>query len=239
MDLGERITEALHFQTAFTVHAGPWDIPITETVIVTWAAMAILIIASLVLTRKMEMVPRGAQTLMEGFVGFLNGFAKEHFGHAHYRYAPYIGTIFLFLATANLLPLLSPVGAFGVEPTFSIKPPTRDINLTSALAILSILIVLFSGLKARGIVGWLKHLAHPVPMMIPFNLMEYVVRPVSLSLRLFGNVLGAFIIMRLIEAVAPIGIPPIFSLYFDILDGLIQALVFTFLTSLFVAEAIE
>jgi F-type H+-transporting ATPase subunit a len=239
MDLGEKITEALHFKTIFTLRAGGLDIPITETVIVTWIAMAILIIGSLLLTRNLRKIPQGPQILLEAFVGGINGFAKEQFGHSHYRYAPYIGTVFLFLATANLLPLFSPVGAFGIEPAFSIKPPTRDINLTSALALLSILLVLFSGLRARGIVGWLQRLAHPVPMMIPFNLMEYIVRPVSLSLRLFGNVLGAFIIMRLIEAVAPIGLPPVFSLYFDILDGLIQALVFTFLTSLFVAEAIE
>jgi F-type H+-transporting ATPase subunit a len=135
--------------------------------------------------------------------------------------------------------VLSPVGAFGFEPLFVIKPPMRDINVTAALALVSIGIVLVSGFRARGVVGWFKHLAHPIGFMIPFNLLEYIVRPLSLCLRLFGNILGAFIIMRLIEAVAPIGIPPLLSLYFDILDGLIQALVFTFLTTLFIAQAIE
>jgi F-type H+-transporting ATPase subunit a len=76
-------------------------------------------------------------------------------------------------------------------------------------------------------------------MMLPFNLMEYVIRPTSLCLRLFGNILGGLIIMRLIEAVAPVAVPPVISLYFDFLDGLIQALVFAFLTTLFVAEAVE
>jgi len=172
-------------------------------------------------------------------VEFLNSFSKEQFGHHWVGYAPYIGTVFLFLILANTISMFTPVGAFGFEPLFVIKPPTRDINLTSALAILSIGIVLVSGLRTHGIVGWLKRLAHPVPMMIPFNLMEYLIRPLSLSLRLFGNIMGAFIIMILIEAVAPIGVPPILSLYFDVIDGLIQALVFTFLTTLFVAEAIE
>lgn len=239
MDLGERLMEALEFKTVFTLRIAGRELPITETVVVCWVVMGILIIGSLLITRNLREVPKGPQVFLEAAVGFLNSFAKEHFGKHWMRFAPYIGTVFLFLATANLLPVLSPVGAFGVEPPFSIKPPTRDINLTAALALVSIGIVIVSGFRARGFVGWLKHLAHPVPMMIPFNLLEYVIRPLSLCLRLFGNILGAFIIMRLIEAVAPVAVPPLLSLYFDLIDGLIQALVFTFLTTLFVAEAIE
>jgi F-type H+-transporting ATPase subunit a len=239
MDLGERLMEALEFKTVFSIRIAGWELPVTETVVVTWVVMGLLVVASFLLTRRLREVPQGAQVLLEAVVGFLNSFAKEHFGHHWRRYAPYIGTVFLFLATANLLPVLSPVGAFGFEPPFSIKPPTRDINVAAALSILSIVVVLGSGLVVRGPIGWLARLAHPTPMMVPFNLLEYLIRPLSLCLRLFGNVLGAFIIMRLIEAVAPIGVPPILSLYFDILDGLIQALVFTFLTALFVAEAIE
>jgi F-type H+-transporting ATPase subunit a len=239
MDLGERLMEALQFRTVFTVRFAGVAVPVTETVIVTWVVMAILIAASFLLTRKLREIPEGSQILLEAVIDFLNSFAKEQFGHKWQRFAPFIGTVFLFLTTANLIPILSPVGAFGIEPAFDIKPPTRDINVTAALSVLSISVVLVSAVAARGPVGWAKHLAHPTPMMIPFNLLEYLIRPLSLCLRLFGNVLGAFIIMRLIEAVAPIAIPPILSLYFDILDGLIQALVFTFLTSLFVAEAIE
>jgi len=238
-DLGERLMEAMRFRTVFVIKAAGHQFPITETVIVCWAVMAVLIIGSFLLTRKLKDVPEGPQVLLESFVGFINSFSKEHFGHRWARYAPYLGTLFLFLIVSNLIPVLSPMGAFGVEPAFTIKPPMRDINVTAALAVTSIGIVLVSGLRARGIAGWLKHLAHPIPFMIPFNLMEFVVRPLSLCLRLFGNILGSFIIMRLIEGVAPIGIPPLLSLYFDILDGLIQALVFTFLTTLFIAEAIE
>jgi len=239
MDLGEHLAEAMHFETVFTVRWGTFEVPITETVIISWVVMVILIAGSLVFARKLKEVPDGAQCMLEAFVGGFNGFIKEQLGHKSYVFAPYLGTIFLFLMLANTISMFTPVGAFGFEPLFVIKPPTRDINLTSALAVLSISIILVSGLRARGLIGWLKHLAHPVPMMIPFNLMEYVIRPLSLSLRLFGNIMGAFIIMILIEAVAPVGVPPILSLYFDIIDGLIQALVFTFLTTLFVAEAIE
>jgi F-type H+-transporting ATPase subunit a len=239
MDLGKRLIEALGFQTVFTIHIGGVNIAITETVVITWVVMALLIVVSFLVTRNLKEIPTGFQTILESFVEFLNNFSKEQFGHSYYIYAPYIGTIFLFLIVANLLPMFSPIGAFGRAPLFELKPPTRDINMTAALAIMTILIVIVGGFKKRGFKGWFKHLAEPIPMMVPFNLMEYIIKPMSLALRLFGNILGAFIIMQLIEAVAPIGIPPVFSLYFDIIDGLIQALVFTFLTSLYIAEAVE
>ncbi|MDR3123087.1 MAG: F0F1 ATP synthase subunit A [Treponema sp.] len=215
------------------------SIDINETVLVSWVVMAILIIASLVLTRRLKEVPRGPQVILEALVEFLNNFSKDHFGRRAQTFGPFIGTIFLFLLLANIIPVLSPVGAFGHEPPFSLRPPTRDINLTAAMALLSILVVLVSGLRARGLKGWCKNLLSPVPMMLPFNLLEYIIRPTSMCLRLFGNILGGLIIMLLIEGAAPIAIPPVASLYFDFLDGFIQALVFTFLTTLFIAEAVE
>jgi F-type H+-transporting ATPase subunit a len=243
MDLGKEIDEALAFVTVFSFRVAGRVISVNETVIISWVTMAILIVASVLLTRRLRTVPQGPQALLEAAVEFLNRFSKQQFGHRSKVYGPYIGTVFLFLLLANIIPVLSPVGvSFGgshFKPLFVIKPPARDINLTAALAILSILMVLIGGLRARGCRGWAKHLLHPVPMMLPFNLMEYVIRPVSLCLRLFGNILGGFIIMRLIEAVLPVALPPILSLYFDFLDGLIQALVFAFLTTLFVAEAVE
>jgi F-type H+-transporting ATPase subunit a len=239
MDIGTRLNESLEFVTVFTLHLFGFEIPVTETVVVTWLVMAVLILASFLLTRNLRQIPRGAQAILEAAVEFLDNFSREQFGSRAKVYGPYIGTVFLFLAAANCIPVLSPIAVFGREPPFEFKPPTRDINLTAALAVLSILLVLIGGLRARGFKGWCKHLLHPVPMMLPFNLLEYIIRPLSLCLRLFGNILGGFIIMHLIEAVVPIGLPPILAIYFDLLDGLIQAVVFTFLTTLFVAEAVE
>jgi F-type H+-transporting ATPase subunit a len=215
------------------------SIDINETVFVSWVVMAVLIIASLVLTRRLKEVPRGPQVILEALIEFLNNFSKDHFGRRAKTFGPFIGTVFLFLLLANIIPALSPVGAFGHEPPFSIRPPTRDINLTAAMALLSILVVLVSGLRTRGLKGWLKNLLNPVPMMLPFNLLEYIIRPTSMCLRLFGNILGGLIIMLLIEGAVPLVLPPVASLYFDFLDGFIQALVFTFLTTLFIAEAVE
>jgi F-type H+-transporting ATPase subunit a len=219
------------------------SIDINETILISWIAMGILIAASLLLTRKLREIPRGAQVFLEWAIEFLDKFSREHFGRRAAVYGPYIGTVFLFLLLANILPVVSPTGiaAFGLEPPFTVKPPTRDINLTAALALISILLVLFGGLRARGLGGWAKNLFHPAPMMLPFNLLEYIIRPVSLCLRLFGNILGGYIIMLLVEQALPVPVivPAVLSLYFDFFDGLIQAVVFTFLTTLFVAEAVE
>jgi F-type H+-transporting ATPase subunit a len=241
MDIKEPLEE---FRVVFSIPLpGGVSIDINETILISWVTMGILIVAALILTRKLREVPRGAQVFLEWAVEFLNNFSKEHFGRRAAVYGPYLGTVFLFLLLANILPAISPMGiaAFGLEPPFTIKPPTRDINLCAALALLSILLVFFGGLRARGLRGWLKNLLHPVPMMLPFNLLEYIIRPVSLCLRLFGNILGGYIIMLLVEQALPVPLilPAALSLYFDFFDGLIQAVVFTFLTTLFVAEAVE
>ncbi|MDR2632068.1 MAG: F0F1 ATP synthase subunit A [Treponema sp.] len=215
---------------------------INESILVSWVVMAILIIASLILTRTLRQIPRGPQVFLEAAVDFLNTFAQEHFGSRAKVYGPYIGTLFLFLFLANIIPALSPVAisALHIEPPFTIKPPTRDLNVTAALALLTILIVLIGGLRAQGLRCWGKRLLSPIPMMLPFNLLEYLIRPLSLCLRLFGNMLGGYIIMLLVEGALPIPlvVPAFLSLYFDLFDGLIQAVVFTFLTSLFIAEAV-
>ena len=235
--------EALEIHTVFTLTMFGMRIPITETVIVSWLVMLILIAVSLIVTRKLKEIPLGPQAILEAAVEFLNSFSNDQFGSFAKFLSPYIGTLFLFLLVANIIPVISPLElkAFGHEfiPLFSIHPPTRDINVTAALAAISILLVLVCGFAARGIGGWFKRLLHPFPMMLPFNIMEYAIRLISLALRLFGNILGGFVMMGLIEGVLPIALPMIFSLYFDFFDGFIQAAIFVFLTSLYLSEAVK
>ena len=234
--------EALEIKTVFTVTLFGYPIPVTETVIVSWAVMLILIAASLILTRKLKVIPTGPQAILETGVEFLNNFAKNQFGPFAKFLGPYMGSLFLFLLLSNVIAVLSPVEvkAFGHEfiPPFFIRPPTRDINVTAALAVLSITLVLLFGFAARGIKGWFKRLFHPLPMMLPFNLMEYGTRLISLALRLFGNILGGYVLMSLIEGLLPLALPMIFSLYLDFFDGIIQAAIFVFLTSLYISEAV-
>ncbi len=239
MGLGERIKEALSIKTIFTAHFGSLSIPITETVVTTWIVMAIIIAGALLVTRKMREVPAGPQIALESIVDGLNSFFKNQIGHHWHAFASYLGTIGIFLAVANVISFFSPIAGFGFTPPFSMKPPTRDINVTAALAVMTILIVIVSSLRYKGLVGWLKSFVHPVPFMLPFNALEYVIKPLSLCLRLFGNILGAFIIMELLEMLIPVFVPPIASLYFDFFDGLIQAVVFVFLSTLYITEAVE
>jgi F-type H+-transporting ATPase subunit a len=205
--------------------------------------MIILIATSLIRTRRLKEIPKGAQAVLETAVEFLNNFAKNQFGSFSKYLAPYIGSLFLFLLLANIMGLFSPVELkiFGHEfiPLFEILPPTKDINVTAALAVISILLVLACGFAARGVKGWFKNLLHPVPLMLPFNIMEYGTRTLSLALRLFGNILGGFVLMRMIEGVLPVALPAIAAIYFDIFDGLIQAGIFVFLTSLYISEAVK
>jgi F-type H+-transporting ATPase subunit a len=235
--------QELEIRTIFTLTLLGHKIPITETVIVSWVVMLILIAASLILTRRLKTIPEGPQAILEMGVDFLNNFAKNQFGAFSKYLGPYIGSLFIFLLLANFAGLLSPVElkAFGREftPPFFIRPPTRDINVTAALAVISISLVLICGFAARGFFGWFKRLLHPLPMMLPFNLMDYGTRLLSLTLRLFGNMLGGLVLMSMIEGLLPIVLPAICSIYFDIFDGLIQAGIFVFLTSLYISEAVK
>ncbi|MDR2509262.1 MAG: F0F1 ATP synthase subunit A [Spirochaetaceae bacterium] len=245
MDIGERLIESLKINTVFHIKAGALDIPVSETVVLSWVVMALLIILALVFTRNLKFKPGGTQALLETGIEFLNNFSKEQFGKYSRVFGPYIGTLFLFLFFANIIPAFTPILLLGKELPFEVKPPARDINVGGGLALVTILLVLFSGVIVRKPGGWLKTLLHPVPAMLPFNILEYIIKPVTLCLRLFGNILGGFIIMTLVNLALEnaLGsnafISVAASLYFDFFDGFIQALVFTFLTTLYIAEAVK
>jgi F-type H+-transporting ATPase subunit a len=235
--------EALEIKTVFTFSIAGISIPITETVIISWVVMLILIMGSLLITKRLKEIPSGPQAIMEAGVEFLNSFTNNQFGSFAKFLGPYIGSLFLFLLVGNIIGVISPieVTAFGhnFRPPFFIRPPTRDINVTSAFAIISILLVLICGFTARGVKGWFKQLLNPFPLMLPFNIMDYGTRLLSLALRLFGNILGGVVMMHLIEKLFPLVLPMILSLYFEFFDGMIQAAIFVFLTSLYISEAVK
>jgi F-type H+-transporting ATPase subunit a len=237
LSLGDKINASLSIRTAFTLHIGPLAIPVTETVVVMWGVMAVLIVFAFFAGRGMKERPGKFQCVVEAGVDFLNNFAKDNLGKNWWAFAPYLGTVALFILVCSIAGIFSPVEAFGTEPPFFIKPPTRDLNVTAALAIMTIVLVLISNIRFKGFVGFLKSFLHPTPIMLPFNIMEYAIKPLSLALRLFGNILGSFIIMELITISVPIIAPPIVSLYFDLFDGLIQTVVFVLLTAIYLSEA--
>ena len=121
---------------------------------------------------------------------------------------------------------------------FGFKPPTKDINVTIGLALCSIIYIQYASIHARGVKGWLKSFAEPSLIVVFNNVLELGIKPLSLCVRLFGNIIGAYILMELIKMVVPVVVPMVFSLYFDIFDGFIQAYVFVFLNSVYIQEAI-
>jgi F-type H+-transporting ATPase subunit a len=202
-------------------------IPVASSVVVTWGIMLFLVVLSMLLVRNLQMVPSGPQIYLEAAVGWLNNFFEDILGEEGKRYIPYLGTVTIYIAVADL------TGVLGITP------PTKDLNVTAGLAIMSIILIEYSGYHAKGVKGYLKSFAEPMPLLAPINILELFIRPLSLCMRLFGNVLGSFVVMELLKLVLPVIIPIPFSLYFDVFDGIIQTYVFVFLTSLFMKEKME
>ena len=228
--LSAEITEQIECNVLFHIPFPFVDggIPVYESTVVTWIIMAVIVLLSILLTRKLKIVPTSkVQIALEACVGWIRNFCRDNIGPEGDRYMCYLGTVLIYIGTANI------IGMFGL------KPPTKDLSVTIGLALMSIILIEGATLRKHGFFGFFKKLGSPTPIMAPMNILEIGIRPLSLCLRLFGNVVAAFIIMELIKYVIPVGVPTIFSLYFDIFDGFLQAYIFVFLTSLFIGEGIE
>lgn len=227
MDIAEKLVEELNTETVFSLFGG--KITFDEGTVVSWIIMAVFLIAGIILTRglKVQGEISKRQLFLEMCVEKMHSFFHKNMGKDGDRYIPWLMTVAIYIGACNMC------GIFGF------KSPTKELNVTLGLALTSIILVQYAGIHKKGTKGWLKSFAKPVPIVLPINILELVIKPMSLCFRLFGNIIGAYIIMKLIEAVVPVGLPVALSLYFDIFDGFIQAYVFVFLTSLYIQEAIE
>ncbi|MDD6350854.1 MAG: F0F1 ATP synthase subunit A [Lachnospiraceae bacterium] len=217
----------LKVETVFTIPIFG-GIPISESIVVTWIMIAAVLLLSLLLTRNLKVDnPGKGQLALEGAVQWLWNFFKNTMQGEGQEYYYYLMSVMVYIGMANL------IGIIGF------KPPTKDINVTVALSLLSIILIQVSGWRKKGAKGYFKSYAKPIAIIAPLNVLELGIKPLSLCMRLFGNVLGSFVIMELLKQVLPVFLPVIFSLYFDVFDGLIQAYVFVFLTALFMCECME
>lgn len=224
-NLTETLMEELNCETVFTL---PVLGGISESVVVTWIIMAVLVLASILLVRNLKVEnPGKVQLALESAISWASDFFEGIIGKENRRYIPYLITVLLFLGVSNTIALLG------------FKPPTKDLNVTAALAIMSMCLIEFSGIRKNGLKHWVKHFASPVPVVAPIMILEVVIRPLSLCMRLFGNMLAGFVVMELLKTLVPLLIPIPVSFYFDIFDGLLQAYVFVFLTALFMNEEME
>ena len=218
--------EELNCETVFSL---PVIGGISESVVVTWIIMAVLVLLSIILARNLRVEnPGKVQLALEAAIGWAQDFFEGIIGKENRRYIPYLITVLLFLGASNT-----------IAPLCGFKPPTKDLNVTAALALMSMCLIEYSGIRKNGLKHWAKHFAQPVPVVAPIMILEIVIRPLSLCMRLFGNMLAGFVVMELIKTVIPILVPIPVSFYFDIFDGLLQAYVFVFLTALFMNEEME
>ena len=225
--LVESLMEELNCNVVFTI-ALFGGIDVMESVVVTWIIMAIMMIASLILVHglKVRNISK-KQAALESGMSFIYDFFEGLLGKEGKAYIPYLITVVIYIGIANMIGLLG------------FKSPTKDLNVTVSLAVMSIVLVEVAGIRKKGVRGWIKSFAEPIAIIAPINVLELFIRPLSLCMRLFGNVLGAIVVMALIKHLLPLIVPLPFSFYFDIFDGVIQAYVFVFLTSLYIKEAIE
>lgn len=229
LDLQQELTEQLEIKEVFGFDIGGFHIGVDEGTVVSWIFMAIVVIFSIILTRNLKVTGTLSkrQLLLETVYEKGTAFFKDIVGKEGERYIPWLMSIALFIGLSNA------IGIFGL------KPPTKSMQVTLAMALTSIVIVEYAAYKEKGVKGRLKAFTKPLAIVTPINLLEIIIKPLSLCMRLFGNIIGAFIIMELIKAVVPLVVPVALSLYFDIFDGLLQAYIFVFLTALYIKEAVE
>jgi F-type H+-transporting ATPase subunit a len=205
-----------------------WDngfVNINLTLVTTWIVMALLIVVSWAITRRLS---RGAemsrwQNGLEVLVGFLRNQIREIAGQSPDRYLTVVGTIFIFILVSNVLAII---------PGY--VPPTASLSTTTALAVCVFLAVPVFGIASHGVRSHLRNYIQPNPLMLPFNIMSELSRTLALAVRLFGNVMSFTKIVAILLGVAPLLFPALLN-GLGLLTGVIQAYIFTVLTIVYVS----
>lgn len=204
---------------------GLWRL--SATVVFTWLVMAVLLLISWLATRRLEgdLPASRWQTALEAVVEALQHQIRQTVGVDGDRYLPFIGTLFLFIATSNLL---------AAVPGF--HAPTASLTTTVALAVCVFVAVPIFGISRLGLRIYVRRYLQPTPLMLPFHLIGEVSRTVSLAIRLFGNIASGSLIAAILLSLTPLFVPVVAQL-FGLLIGLIQAYVFSILALVYIASA--
>ena len=213
---GKLILEAITPSVVFEL----FGLPVRTTVIATWFSMALIILV-IILINKFK------PFLLESLVHFLRTMIAGIMNIENVdRYLPFLGTLIIFIAVANTL------GAFPV-----LSSPTSDINTTIALSVLVLIMTHIFGITRKGFFKYSKEMASPI-FLFPLEIIGQISRTISLALRLFGNILSGELIASIVFSLIPLFVPlPLIGL--SLLIGLLQAYVFTALSSVYIASAIE
>lgn len=209
------------------------EIWITETIVNTWFIMLVLIVLAVITRirlRKFKVIPKGFQNIIEAVVETFDNFAGNTLGEKLSYIAPWFFMVFVFILSSSL---------FSV---FGVRAPTADWATTFALAFASFVLMLFMGFKHRK-GKYLKSFFEPHFIFFPLNLVGELAKPVSLSFRLFGNMLSGTIILALYYALTPLfvqfGIPSLLHAFFDVIFGALQTYIFVIISLMYVKGAAE
>lgn len=227
------------------------EVWITESMINSWIICGVIIISAILIRlaiKNPKKVPAGIQNGVEFVVESLNSFSVSTMGTNGHKFAAFYGAMFIFILLCNLSGLfIGPniVPSTPLEkqlPFVFMRPPTADIAVTLALALTTFFMTQGYGIKSKGFFKWLKGFTEPVFLLTPLNVIGELANPISLSFRMFGNVLGGTIIMGLLYNLpwfTLIGIPVFLHAYFDVFSGVLQSFIFIMLSMVFVSGAME
>jgi F-type H+-transporting ATPase subunit a len=208
-----------------------------QTLMMSWFVITILVTVCVLNVRDLKQIPRGGQSFMEYAYEFLADIAKNQIGEHDYKgWVPYISTVFLFIFVSNWSGALIPLKLIQL-PSGELAAPTNDINTTVALALLTSSSYFLGGLSKKGI-RYFNRYVQPTPILLPINILEDFTKPLSLSFRLFGNILADELVVSVFALLVPIFVPlPVMSL--GLFASSVQALIFSTLSAAYIAEAVE
>ena len=204
-------------------------ITINLTIVTTWAIMLVLVVGSILITRKLKTsihISRG-QCILEMLITFMNKQIKDIGLDKPEQYIGFIGTLFLFIAVSNISIII---------PWY--EPPTGSLSTTTALAISVFIAVPFFGIEKSGLGGYLKSYLKPTFIMLPFNLISEASRTLALAVRLFGNIMSGGMIVAILLSITPFVFPIVMSAL-GLLTGTVQAYIFSILATVYIAAAVH
>jgi F-type H+-transporting ATPase subunit a len=207
------------------------EVWLTETIRNTWIVMGALILLAVLARIKLRSftdTPKGVQNVIEMAVEMFDGFVKGAAGERLAFLGGWFFTVFSFILLSNFCGI------------FSLRPPTADWTTTITFALATFVLIQIMGVKMLG-TKYLKGFLEPIFIFLPLNIIGELARPISLSFRLFGNILSGLILLTLIYSLAPIftrfGLPIVLHGFFDLAEGLLQAYIFTILSLSFIGAA--
>ena len=208
-----------------------------QILLTSWFVIAVILLAAFVSSRNVQQIPRGIQNFMEFVLEFVRSLTKDQIGEKDYRpWVPFVGTLFLFIFVSNWSGALVPWKVIEL-PSGELAAPTSDINTTVALALLTSVAYFYAGISKKGL-GYFAGYAEPVPFMVPFKIIEDFTKPLSLSFRLFGNILADELVVGVLVILVPLFILlPLMVL--GLFLSAIQALIFATLAANYIGEALE